>query len=78
MSGDGCVVGLCAGIPGPIVVEVVGDMRGVTDLSASRGRVRFRRLKGENRRSGSARQPLPLSASVRTSVNLCAQSAPGR
>ena len=46
MSGDGCVVGLCAGIPGPIVVEVVGDMRGVTDLSASRGRVRFRRLKG--------------------------------
>ena len=27
MSDDGCVVGLCAGVPGPIVVEAVGDMR---------------------------------------------------
>ena len=46
MSDEGCVVGLCAGVPVPNVVEAVGDMRGITDLSASRGRVRFRRLKG--------------------------------
>ena len=27
MADDGCVVGLCAGIHGPIVVEAVRDMR---------------------------------------------------
>ena len=32
MSGDGCVVGVCAGIPGPIAVEAVGDIRLGVDL----------------------------------------------
>ena len=27
MPDEGCVVGLCAGVPVPIVVEAVGDMR---------------------------------------------------
>ena len=45
VSHDGDVVVLYAGIPGPIVAEAVRDMRGVTDLTASRGRMRFRRLK---------------------------------
>ena len=27
MSDDGCVVGPCAEVPGPIVVESEGDMR---------------------------------------------------
>ena len=27
MSDDGCVVALCAGIPGPIVAEPLGDKR---------------------------------------------------